>query len=95
MTKANYNYAIKRIINTDYVLIEDRNIGGMSVTNDIENVISDICTCRGLDPNTTVFLYRDSDGVWDGFDWLSKRFIHLGAMNHQQAVEMYRPVQNL
>jgi len=45
--------------------IED--LGGMkSVTNDIENVLSDIFKSSGENLATKKIMYKDSMGIWDG-----------------------------
>jgi hypothetical protein len=68
--KSDYKYKIIQ----DHIFIIDLNIGGMSVTNDIENVIDDICEKELLIPNTIV-TYRDSEGEWDRYDYYNNKFI--------------------
>lgn len=50
---------------------------GMSVTNDIENVVKFICTTKGLNPQEYLWIYQDSDGLWDGWNPITNTFIYL------------------
>jgi hypothetical protein len=59
MRKADYTYTIENGI----VKITDLNLGNVSVTNDAENVITEIqkeTNIKGLK-----IVYRDSEGNWD------------------------------
>lgn len=89
MVKAEYNYALKKIINTQLILIQDKNQGSMSVTNDIENVISEICKNRKIDCKEAIVLYKDTEDVWDGFDCKTNQFIPLNGETWQEALEKY------
>ncbi|MGB3452915.1 MAG: hypothetical protein WBA59_03695 [Moheibacter sp.] len=91
--RAQYNYAIVEKYNQKHVLIEDKNMGEMSVTNDIENVVDEICQTNKINPENAVSLYRDSEGVWDGYDRKTDRFIYLGANNSQSAIEKFYDLQ--
>jgi len=53
----------------DLIVIIDRDIGGMPVTNDIENVVDDLRQRFNLRDKELV--YRDSDGLYDWItlDW--------------------------
>lgn len=62
----------------------------VSVTNDIENVIKDICTFEEIiDPTAYIFLYRDGEGNWDAYDTYGKVFVILGETNSLDAIEVY------
>lgn len=56
MIRSQYHYYIC----PDYVLIVDKNNGGKSVTNDAENVITDLAKLRYLKGHETVY-YIDSE----------------------------------
>lgn len=73
MAKANYNYTVKDGI----VAIVDLDLGGMSVTNDIENVVKEISKKENIQAAEYKWIYKDSDGMWDGFNPVSETFIHL------------------
>lgn len=65
MRKSSFSYEV-----IDGVLcLIDLNEGGMSVTNDIENVLSEVYfNERRSQPGLykLPIVYRDSDGTWDG-----------------------------
>lgn len=71
----------------DIILIEDTGIG-KSVTNDIENILTDI-SCRGKEMKNYKVIYRDSDGIIDGIKLDEfgnfKDFYHIGETNYQIA----------
>lgn len=61
---------------------------GLSVTNDIENVIEDLKAFH--DFSHTRLIYCDSEGRWDGVaivDGKFARFVPLGHKDKQQAVQ--------
>lgn len=47
---------------------------GMSVTNNISNVIDTIVASYENMPDDALFIYRDTDGVWDGLRVVDKKF---------------------
>ena len=57
--RSDYEYTIKAGV----LYIVDLDKGGMSVTNDMENVLAEIETHEGK--ITSQIIYRDSEGVWD------------------------------
>jgi len=60
--KSNYEWRFK-----DGVLaIEDLNLGKMSVTNNMENVLTEIRSKIGDEIVGAKIVYRDSEGEWDG-----------------------------
>jgi len=48
--------------------IEDLNSGGMSVTNNMENILSEIKQKVGNKIHEAKIIYRDSEMVWDGVE---------------------------
>jgi hypothetical protein len=54
------------------VCITDLDQGGMSVTNDIENVLASIG--REVDLEEKNVIYRDSRGVWSGINHVGSEF---------------------
>lgn len=48
----------------DAVLLEDRDAGDSSVTNDADRVVDDLVE-RGIDVDRVVIVYRDPQGIWD------------------------------
>lgn len=58
---SDYNWGIKEGI----LVIEDLNLGRMSVTNNAESVISEIYTQIGTQLHNLDIIYKDSEGIWD------------------------------
>jgi len=56
------------------IVIEDLNKGGMSVTNNVENVVPYVHDLLDLDVENSIVIYRDSDGIYDGIDLKSTSF---------------------
>ena len=71
--KSTFSFKIKNGI----VSIVDLDEGGMSVINDIENVVEFICTTKKIVATEYKWIYQDSDGIWDGWDPAVNTFIHL------------------
>jgi hypothetical protein len=60
-SKSDYRY---KFID-DILVIEDLNLGRMSVTNNAEGVISEIRTSTDRRLTEHFIIYKDSEGVWD------------------------------
>lgn len=83
MARADYN---ARLINAHKVWsIVDEDKGRMSVTNDIENVVGEICTRQNIEAKDYKWIYRDSSGNWDGWDPEKEDFISLNAQDENEA----------
>jgi len=54
------------------VFIVDEDNGAMSVTNDAEAVVEDICRLHG---NNSRIIYRDSMGIWDELAQENGKFV--------------------
>lgn len=68
------------------VAVTDLN-GGVSVTNDIENVVADLVKA-GHDFKCKRLIYCDSEGHWDGVCVVENkfsRFVPLGRSNKEEA----------
>ncbi|WP_445453130.1 hypothetical protein [Flavobacterium sp. 25HG05S-40] len=75
MSKSDYIYKIHQV---DKVIeIEDLNLGKMSVTNNIENVVDEIAKKEEINRDDFKVIYRDSVGNWDGYNTKTKEFISL------------------
>jgi hypothetical protein len=85
MAKATYSYKVQN----DFIIITDQDCGGMSVTNDIENVIKEIEQAENIDACNYHIIYRDSMGLWDGFDAYSQEFISLCELNEENAINHF------
>lgn len=84
MAKADYHYFFKRGV----LCIVDEDRGNMSITNDIEDVVFEICEDEGLDRASIPVIYQDSDGNWDGYDTETGLFVHIGEKNVDDALEL-------
>jgi hypothetical protein len=73
-SRSNFDYRIGIFEDQNILLIWDKNLGNRSVTNDIENVVADIAAYEDVDPKDYVILYRDSEGLWDGWDAVIEDF---------------------
>ncbi len=83
-SRASYNF---RIIEDKKILSIVDNDQGMSVTNDIENVIQDIKTISQEKLEGYKVIYQDTDGIWDGWDMIKNGFIPLQAETEDEAIE--------
>ena len=69
------------------MIIEDLNKGNMSVTNCIEDIIDDINKAEGT--CRRIAIYKDSEGIWDGFDRDTMKFVPLRADSFTVAVDRF------
>lgn len=90
MTRANYIHSLRAVEGVNVMVIEDLDIGGVSVTNDMENVVHDIEVMEKVSAEKYMIVYRDSDCVWDGWDARNERFVHLGQDTWQDAVQVFK-----
>ena len=84
VSKADYTYTFE-----DGVLrIVDLNLGGMSVTNAIEDVLADIEVSTNS-PIRGRIIYRDSEGIWDEvIGWPGQiGFMPIGAKSQNEALK--------
>lgn len=70
--------------------IIDEDKGETSVTNNIRAVVMDVCMAEGLVATDCLVVYRDSRGVWDGWDTNGKRFYYIGVKEEAEAVRAAR-----
>lgn len=78
MSKSDYSYFIEE--HEKLIIAQDLNLGKMSVTNDIENVIEEI---QSKYPNIDFqyMIYYDTADTWDAWDIQNERFILLNAVD--------------
>ncbi len=86
MARADYN--AREIPPHKIWSIVDQDQGRMSVTNDIENVVGEICTRQNIEAKDYKWIYCDSDGTWDGWDPVTENFISLGVDDEQEAIQL-------
>ena len=90
MSRSDYIWDITKHDGHDVLSITDLNRGRMSVTNNMEHVISEIE--RELELSKTVLpdliVYRDSCEIWDAWDNKKEDFILLDAKTNLNAKEL-------
>lgn len=88
-TKAAYSCSREIRKGTAFVLIADRCSKGFpSVTNTIDAVIEEVRQMEHIQLEDHTFIYRDSSGVWDGYDPIAKQFNMLGSDNPDDAMDL-------
>lgn len=76
-SRADFLYRTEVLDGQKVLLIVDQNLGNMSVTNDIENVVEDIAGKENIYLNDHLIIYKDSMGMWDGWDAKAQNFFFL------------------
>lgn len=85
-TQSDYSYTKVKKDGILVIAIIDLDLGGMSVTNDIENVADAICHKEKISRESTAFIYRDSMKTWDGWNPKTGWFVALSTNNKQEAI---------
>ena len=97
--KSFYTYEIKNVYDTDFISIIDLD-EGRSVTNHIDEIVQNISEIEGIelavsegisvstriDLSNHLVIYRDTEGRWDGYDYKTKQFYSLNAMDEDLAI---------
>jgi hypothetical protein len=83
--RANYTFTREVFSDKNVIAIVDADTG-MSVTNDIENVVAAVLAEEKLQPKDVFIVYRDTEGNWDGWDAVNEQFIHLGQSSWRNAM---------
>lgn len=91
--KSNYTYSIQDTQGRNVIAIEDLNSGGMSVTNNIENIIKEISDKENINMYDYMYVYLDSNNTWDGFNIKNNRFISLNEKTSEAAIRKYINLQ--
>ena len=90
MSKATYTAAFESFAGSDCLFIADLNQGGMSVTNDIENIVENECNKAGKIADDLLIVYCDSEGIWDGWDNKTEVFVPLNCANQYHAIRRWK-----
>ena len=91
MVKSDYAYKVE----DEFLIIKDLNLGRMSVTNDIENVLNEIGKVIILD--LYKIIYEDSDGMFDAVLTYQNEFTDyyiLGVWSKEEAKEKFTEYYN-
>lgn len=81
--------------NKKVLMIVDLDLGKMSVTNDIENVVADIAAAESIDPKDYLILYRDSDEDWGRWDATTEDFFSIQPEHLQLFFDAPGPVKTI
>jgi len=87
-SKADYDLTIKQIENGKiYIIIRDEDLGNISVTNDMENILLDLFE-HVKKSSIEAIIYRDSRGIYDGVELLENgfKFYPIGEKSESQAI---------
>lgn len=96
--RSNFNF----LHGTNTIAIEDLQptLGGMTVTNDVENVIHYIAISMFGEVSNKMdsyaIVYRDSEGIWDGIKTVNGEFdsfVYLGAHSMEEAIDLIQGLQ--
>lgn len=94
MSKSDYTYELKTHARKQVLMIMDLNLGNMSVTNNIENVVDEICAKEAIKPGDYMIVYMDSHGYWDGYKSKDKSFVILRTLTYEEALTKYTKIEN-
>lgn len=95
MARASYQYEVllDEVTRKRTLLIVDTGTTGKSLTNDIENVVEEICLIEELNSPLVDVIYKDSDGIWDAYDTKTRQFIPLRSGNSKNAIAQYQLIK--
>lgn len=85
---AHYTYKIKKYGPYKIMAIEEMD-RGISLSNDIENVVRDIASELGISPGDYLIVFKDTQGVWDAWGYESQSLHLLKAKNYTEAIRVY------
>ena len=95
MTHSDFNYGIVGNV----LWIKDNNLGNMSVTNDMENVLEhlDKQLDYALSNNRYLIVYCDSEGTWDGIYYHEKMadFIIMNETSLESAINRIKTINTI
>lgn len=87
MSKSDFTYTIRKIKDQPFIMIEDLNRGRMSVTNNIGNVLDEISAKERINPVEHNIVYKDSEGIWNGYVFSTGQFVPLSEKSWYGAAE--------
>ena len=93
MVKSDYAYKVEG----KYLIIKDLNLGRMSVTNDIEEVLNEISNKITNPLDSYKIIYEDSDGMFDAVLTYQNEFSDyyiLGVWSKEEAKEKFTEYYN-
>jgi len=86
--RSSFNYHFTSRGGRDILVIVDNN-QGLSVTNNIENIIQYLIerTESTIPINNLLTIYKDTESTYDGFDFETMSFISLQEISEEDALE--------
>ena len=91
--RSDFKHSIEEHGGRNVIVIEDLDLGNMSVTNNIDNVLEIISKLEHITPVQYMVVYKDSNGVWDGYDVKTGEFVSLNEDHWRDAVSHYIHLQ--
>jgi len=78
MSRCSFTYTVRKANNKNVLCLEDRGTG-MSLTNGMEDVIEELQASfkRSSKPFPSLVIYKDTEGMWDGWNVKKEEFIGL------------------
>lgn len=91
ISKADFTHVIleEESSKQKFIVIEDLVLGNRSVTNDIENVVVDVCNFEDIKIDDYKVIYKDSDGTWNGYIVKTNDFVYLASETPMLAIKEY------
>jgi len=89
--RADYEYSINRV--KKRLAIVDLNLGRMSVTNCIEDVVDEIAQNENINHSNYMIIYRDSENIWDGWIHDKYDFVGLDKKTSREAFEKFEKLK--
>lgn len=84
--RSDIEYGVGNVFGKDVLWILDLDLGGKSVTNNIEILANKLCFMMRLDPKECLIVYQDTERHWDGWDAKEGRYVHLHEKQLTRAV---------
>lgn len=84
--KSDYTFRVIETQGRNVISIIDLDLGHMSVTNNIENVLTEIAEIAKIQPKDYLIVYKDTDGKWDGYDAVNSTFIAVMERTREAAI---------
>lgn len=90
MSNSDYTHFITNFRGRGTIVIQDLNRGRKSVTNDIDNVVDEICIKERIaDPQNFIIVYKDSTSLWDIWNYSTELFIITSEQTWKDAARKY------
>lgn len=94
MSNSDYTYTITNFRGPGVIVIQDLNRGNKSVTNNIENVVDEICIKELIEyPEDYIIVFKDSTALWDIYDYKKELFTIVSEASWKEGVSKYLELQ--